>query len=97
MNVADTHRQFFFSFPPNMSQNDGNSSCHCQQATVTTPVAHLCEATEHKCGFKKIIFYTCFTGISFRWSVDKLLRQETLYLTSLWFKHLFYEFLWITY
>jgi hypothetical protein len=50
-----------------------------------------------KVDFKKIIFYTCLTGISFHRSVDKLLRQETLYLTSLWFKHLLYEFLWITY
>ena len=83
--------------PPNMPQNDGSSSCHCQQATATTLVVHLCEATEHKRGFKKNIFYTCLTGVSCHWSVDKFLMQETLYLTSLTFKNLFYEFLWITY
>jgi len=80
-----------------MPQNDGNSSCHCQQATVTTLDVHLCKVTEHKSGFKKIIFYTCLTGVSFHWSVDKLLMKETLYLTSLRFKNLFYEFLWTIY
>jgi len=80
-----------------MLQNDGNSSCPCQQATVTTLDVHLCKVTEHKSGFKKIIFYTCLTGVSFQWSVDMLLKQETLYLTPLRFKNLLYEFLWITY
>jgi hypothetical protein len=53
MKVAGTFRHFFF---PNMPQNNSNSSCHCQQATVTTLVVRLHEVTERKRGFKKIIF-----------------------------------------
>jgi len=97
MKVADTFRQFFFLSPQTRQKMMAILPATVSKQQLLLQL-HTCVKWQNtKVYLKKIIFYICLTGISFHWSVDKLLMQETLYLTSLWFKNLFYEFLWITY